>query len=47
MPFNITTITLVHGIISPAGLCAGCVVAGGFISRRLDRWTAAGGRWGA
>lgn len=37
---NITTVTLVHTVLSLIGMVAGCVVAGGFASgRQLDRWT--------
>ena len=40
MPFDITTFTLVHVILSLLGIFAGLVVAGGLVSgNRLDGWT--------
>ena len=40
MPFDIITFTLVHVLLSMAGILAGLVVAGGLAGgRRLDGWT--------
>ena len=40
MPFNITTFTLIHVIVSLVGIVAGLVVAGGLMAgKRLDGWT--------
>lgn len=41
MPFDLSTFTLVHVLLSVLGLVAGLVVAGGLVSgARLDGWTA-------
>ena len=40
MPFDITTFTLIHVILSLVGIFAGLVVAGGLMAgNRLDGWT--------
>jgi hypothetical protein len=37
---GVTTFTLVHVVLSLAGILAGCVVAGGLVAgKRLDGWT--------
>jgi hypothetical protein len=37
---GLTTFTLVHVVLSLAGILAGCVVAGGLVAgKRLDGWT--------
>ena len=40
MPFDIITFTVIHVLLSLAGIVAGLVVAGGLVAgRRLDGWT--------
>jgi hypothetical protein len=40
MIFGITTFTLIHVLLSVVAICAGLVVAGGFVAgKRLDGWT--------
>ena len=40
MPFDIITFTVIHVLLSMAGIVAGLVVAGGLMAgRRLAGWT--------